>query len=140
MTELLDHRVHVLTSNQELRHLTRNFVNLAGDYLVEESPVCLSMELWPRHIDRFERQYDKAFARDPLFGADLMDWIHKRVQVLLKSCKTTSIKEVESGAREEFGRLQNKLERGEWITLTPVWVERPEYKEEGHWKSDGNGF
>ena len=69
-----------------------------------------------------------------------MDWIHKRVQVLLKFCKKTSIKEVESGAREEFGRLQNKLERGEWITLTPVWVERPEYKEEGMMKSDRKGF
>ena len=77
-TELLDQRVHVLTSPQ-----MRNFVKLAGDYLGEGSPVCISMALWPRHIDRFERQYDKAFARDPLFGADLMDKIHKRVQVFL---------------------------------------------------------
>ena len=78
-TEFLDQRVHVLTSTQELRHLTRNFVNLAGDYLGEVSPVCLLMALWLRHIDRFERQYDKAFALDPLFVADLMDRIHKRV-------------------------------------------------------------
>ena len=53
--ELLYHRVHVLTSTQELRHLKRNFVNLAGDYLGEEIPICLSMGLWPRHIDHFER-------------------------------------------------------------------------------------
>ena len=90
-TELLDQRVHVLTSTQEMRHSTRNFVNLAGDYLGEESPICLSMALWPRHIARFRRQYDKAFARDPLFGANLMDRIHKRVQVFLHSCNTTAI-------------------------------------------------
>ena len=88
----------MLTSTQELRYSTRNFVKLAGDYLGEGSPVCVSMVLWPRHIDRFERQYDKAFARDPLFGADLMDRIHKRVQVFLHSCNTTAIEEVESGA------------------------------------------
>ena len=34
-TKLLDQRVHVFTSTQDLRHLTRNFVNLAGDYLGE---------------------------------------------------------------------------------------------------------
>ena len=32
-TELLDQRFHVLTSTQELRHSTRNFVKLVGDYL-----------------------------------------------------------------------------------------------------------
>ena len=89
--ELLYQRVHVLKSTQELRHLTRNFVKLAGDYMGEERPICLPMGMWPRRIDRFERQYDKAFARDPLFEADLMDRIHKRVQVFLHSCNTTAI-------------------------------------------------
>ena len=90
-TDFLDQRVHVLTSTQELRHSMRNFLKLARDYLGEERPICLSMALWPRHIDRFGRQYDKAFARGPLFGADLMDRIHKRVQVFLHSCNTTAI-------------------------------------------------
>ena len=94
-TDLLDQRVHVLTSTQELRHSTRNFVQLAGDYLGEGSPVCVMMASWPRHIDRFERQYDKAFARDPLFGENLMDRIHKRVQVFLHSCNKAAIEEVE---------------------------------------------
>ena len=84
-TELLDQRVHVLTSTQELRHSTRNFVKLAGDYVGEGSHVCVLMASCPRHIDRFNRQYDKAFARGPLFGADLIDCIHKRVQVFLNS-------------------------------------------------------
>ena len=65
--ELLEQRVHVLASTQELRHSTRNFVQLAGDYLEEGSPVSIMMASWPRHIDRFEQQYDKAFSRDPLF-------------------------------------------------------------------------
>ena len=78
-TKLLDQRVHILTSTQELCHSTRNFVKLAGDYLEEGSPICLSMASLPRHIDHFEQQHDKAFARHPLFGADIMDIIHKRV-------------------------------------------------------------
>ena len=89
--ELLDQRFHVLTSIQELRHSTRNFVKIAGDYLGEESPIYLSMGTWLRHIDRFKRQYDNAFARDPLFGADLMDRTHKRIQVFLHSCNTATI-------------------------------------------------
>ena len=69
----------MLKSTQELRNLTRNFVWLAGDYLGEGIPVCVMMASWPHHIDRFERQYNKDFSRDSLFGADLMDRIHKRV-------------------------------------------------------------
>ena len=110
-TELLDQRFHVLTSTQELRHLTRNFVKLAGDYLGEKSPIFLSMASWPCRIDRFKRQYDKAFARDPLFVSDLMDRIHKRVQVFLYYCYTIAIEEVESGALADFGGLQKRVER-----------------------------
>ena len=54
-TDLLDQRVHVLTSTQELRQSTRNFVKLTGDYLGEVSPVCLSMASWLCHIDRSSR-------------------------------------------------------------------------------------
>ena len=89
--ELLDQRVHFLTSTQELRHLTRKCVKLTGDYLGEESPICLSMGTWTLHIDRFERKYNKAFAMDLLFGADLMDRIYKRMQVFLHSYNTTAI-------------------------------------------------
>ena len=137
-TELLNQRVHVLTSTQEMHHVTRNFVKLAGDYLGEGVPVCLSMASWPRHIDRLERQYEKAFARDPIFGADLMDIIHKCVQVFLHSCNTTSIQEVESGVLEEFIGQQKMVERCEWLTSMTVWVERPAPREEGCRKSEGN--
>ena len=75
--ELLYQRVHILVSTQELRHSTRNFVKLVGDYLGEESPIFLLMGTRPCHVDRFKRQYEKAFAKDPLSGTDLMDRIHK---------------------------------------------------------------
>ena len=103
-------------------------MKLAGDYLGEESPIYLSMGTWLRHIDRFDCQYYKAFARDPLFGVDLMDLIQKRVQVFLHSCNTTTIEDVDSGALAEFGGLQKKVERGEWLTSTPVWVDRTAQK------------
>ena len=139
-TERLDQRVHVITSTQELCHSTRNFVKLAGDYLGEGSPVCISMESWPLHINRFDRQYEKAFARDPLFGAYLMDRIHKRVQVFLHSCNTTSIEEVESVALEVFRGLQKRVEKGKWLNSMPVWVEWPAPREEGRRKSEVNGI
>ena len=41
--ELLDHRVHVVNTPQELRCSTKNFVKLMGDYLVEEILLCCSM-------------------------------------------------------------------------------------------------
>ena len=70
-------------STQELRHSTRNFVKLAGDYLGELSPVCISMASWPRHIDRFKRQYDKAFVKGPsLYWTELLD---QRVHVLMST-------------------------------------------------------
>ena len=69
-----------------------------------------------------------------------MDRIHKHVQVFLHSCNTTAIEDVELGALEEFGGIQKKVEIGEWLTLTPLWVERPAQKEEGCQESDGNGF
>ena len=83
--ELLDQRVHVLASTQELQHSTRKFVKLAGDYIGAEIMILLSMETWLPHIGRFKQKYDNASAKDPLFGADLMDRIQKRVQVFLHS-------------------------------------------------------
>ena len=136
-TALLDQRFQVLTSTQELRHSTRNFVRIAVDYLGEGSPVCIMMASWPRHIDRFERQYDKAFSWDLLFGADLMDRIHKKVQVFLHSCNTTVIEDMESGALEEFQGLQKRAEIGEWMTSMPAWVETPAPREEERRKSEG---
>ena len=68
--KLLDQRVHVVTSTQEMRHLTRKFVKLVGEYVGEECPISLSMETWPLQIDLFEQQYNKALARDPLFWVD----------------------------------------------------------------------
>ena len=58
-------------------------MKLAGDCLGEKSQICLSMRMWMRHIDCFDMQYDKAYAKDPLFGADLMDCIHKSVYLFL---------------------------------------------------------
>ena len=94
-------------------------MKLSGDYLGEERSIYLSMRTWPRHIDRFERQYDKAFANDTIFRVDLMDCIHQCVQVFLHSCNITAIEDVESGDLTEFRGLQKNVERRKWLTLTP---------------------
>ena len=83
------------------------------------------MGTWTHRIDRFERKYDKTFAKDPLFGSDFMHRVHKRVQVFLHSCNTTPIEEVESGPLAEFRGLQKRVDIGEWLNLTPVRVDFP---------------
>ena len=40
------------------------------------------------------------------------------------------------GALVKFSSLQKRIERGEWLTTTPVWVDRPAPKEEGLIKLD----
>ena len=44
------------------------------------------------------------------------------------------------GALDEFRGLQKRVERVEWISSMPVWVDWPAPKEEGRRKLDGNGF
>ena len=39
---------------------------------------------------------------------------------------------------EEFRGLQKRVERGEWLTSMPLWVERPAPREEGRQKSGLN--
>ena len=81
--ELLDQSAHVVFTAQELRHITRNSVRLTRDYLGTEGPLSRAMVTWPRHIDLFERKYDKAFTGNRLFGADIVDRIYKQVQFFL---------------------------------------------------------
>ena len=83
------------------------------------------MGTWPHHIDRFDRKYNKALAKDPLFETELIDRIRKHGKVFLNSCNTTFIEDVESGALPEFLGLKNKVERGEWLTKMRRWVDQP---------------
>ena len=53
--ELLDQRVHVATTIQELLNSTKNFFKIAGDYLGGECTIFFSMAMWLCHIDRFKR-------------------------------------------------------------------------------------
>ena len=69
-----------------------------------------------------------------------MDLIHKHVQVFLHSCNTTAIEDVDLGGLAEFGGLQKKVERGDWLTLKLVWVDRPAQKEKVRRKSDRHGI
>ena len=104
--KLLYQQVHVVKKNQYLRNITRNLVCLTGDCLGGEGPLSQAVVLLPRHIDRFERKYDKAFTGDPLFRSDIVDRIHKWVQVLLQLCNTACLDDIKSGTLMEFGDLQ----------------------------------
>ena len=81
--ELMDQQVHMMTTMQEIRHITRKYVRVDGDYLGDEGTLIQAMATWPHHIEKFKWKYDKAFAGNPFFGADLFYRIHKWVQVLL---------------------------------------------------------
>ena len=61
---------------------------------------------------RFERQYDKSFSKDNIFGVDIIDIIHKRLHVFLHSCNTMDIEDIESVTLVEFSSLYKRIERG----------------------------
>ena len=88
------------------------------------------MATWSCHISRLERKYDKEFSKYPIFRADLVDSMNKQVQVFLHLCNTTDIEYIELGALFEFRSLQKRIERGEWLRTTHVWVDQPALKEE----------
>ena len=62
------------------------------------------MSIWPRHIDRFESQYYKAFVGNLLFRANIVDLIHKGVQMFLHSCNTMTLDYTETSVISEFWR------------------------------------
>ena len=90
---------------QELLHRTQKFMQLSGDYLGKDRHLFQAMATWPRHIDCFERKYDKAFVGDHLFSADIVNIIHKRVQVFLHLCNMTPLNNFETGELMEFKDL-----------------------------------
>ena len=49
-----------------------------------------------------------------------MDRIHKQFQVFLQPCNISPMEDMETGSLEEFRELQKLVERGEWITTTPL--------------------
>ena len=93
---ILDRCVHVVATIQELCQITRKCVRLAGDYLGTKDPLSREIAAWPHHIDCFERQYDKTFAVHRLFRVEIVDRIHKRIQVFMHICNTTSLKDEET--------------------------------------------
>ena len=68
-----------------------------------------------------------------------MERIHKRLQLFLHSCNTTTLEDMETRALAYFGELHRRVERGGWITTTPSWVERPSKKNNGSRKSESGG-
>ena len=73
------------TSEQEIHHSTQNFVRVAEDYLGLEGLLVRAIETWTNHIFQFKRQYDRVFAANEFFSADITDTTNKRVYVLLQS-------------------------------------------------------
>ena len=135
--KLLDQQVHMVATDQDIRHSTLNVVQLTRDHLGMVVTLSQEMAKWPCHIDRFDLQYDKSFSGDRIFYAYIVDLIHKRVQVFLHLCNTTSLEYVDTGALVEFGELQQRVEWGEWITPPPpTWVEFTAQKTDRRRKSE----
>ena len=73
----------MVTTTQELWNITRNILQVSGYYLSDDGPLIWAIATWPRNIDLFGWQYDRVFSWNCIFGANLVDSIHKRVQVFL---------------------------------------------------------
>ena len=76
---------------------------------------------------------------NPFSGADLVDRIHKWVQVFLHSYITTCLEDVDTGVLTDFSNLKRHVEGSEWMKSTPVWVEIPTEKYYGGRNSDSGG-
>ena len=83
--------VHTTTFTKDLFHKTQKFVEVAGDCLILEFPPRRSMATWTCHIDCYYQQYYNAFAPNAPFRADLLNQVHKQVQVLLHFFNTMSV-------------------------------------------------
>ena len=118
--DILDQWFHVVTPNQDLWNDTRNFLRLAGDYIIPDSPLSKVVEKRPRHIDRFDKKYDKAFTGNLLLGAGIVDRVDNRVQIFLHSCNTTSLDDIDTGTMSEFGKINWRVEQGKWVTPPPL--------------------
>ena len=49
---------------------------MAGDYFILEIPLGRDMDMWPRHIDRYDQKYDNFFSENAFSVEDIVDWIH----------------------------------------------------------------
>ena len=58
--------------------------------------------------------------RNPFFGTDIINCIHKRVKVLLYLCSMEPLKNVGTRSLYEFGNLQQRMEWEKWITYKPI--------------------
>ena len=108
---------------------------MARDYLVNDRALIWDMAMWLQYIELFEWQYNKDFTLNTFFGFYIVNQIHNRFQLFLHSCNITCLYDVEKGALSDFGDLHRRVERGEWITSTPIWVEFPIDKEDRRRKS-----
>ena len=122
--ELLDQRVHVVTTHQELLHIIRNSMRLELDYLGTYGPLSQVMEICPHHIDRFEWKFDQDFSGNRIFGTGIVDWIRKMVQMFMHSFNTTSLDDVKTGALTEFRELQWQVDNYERFTPPPPHLGR----------------
>ena len=68
--------------------------------------------MWPFHIGSYEQKYKNAFAPNTLFGADIIDQVHKWVHDSLQSYNTASIEDVETMELEEFEDIHRILDQG----------------------------
>ena len=118
--EMLDQRVHMVTTTQDIRHSIRNFLSVDGNYLRDEGTLIRAMATRKCYIDRFEQQYDKVFTGNPFFSTYLVNHIHKQVQGFLHSYNITFLDNTKTGLLSKFRKIQRCVEWGRWVTSTPV--------------------
>ena len=59
--------------------------------------------------------------------------------MLVNLCNTTALANTKTTDLEMFGELKLRIDRGDCITSTPLWVEIPSKKYDRKWKVEGKG-
>ena len=79
------------------------------------------MATWTIHIDLFEWKYDNAFAGNNFLVTNIVNHIHKQVQLSLHSCNITCLDNVDTGYLLQFEELWRIMEWVNCVLHTPPY-------------------
>jgi hypothetical protein len=123
---------------QDLREHIKNFAGLAGRIFGQSSMLHINLREVADHIDDQQIFYNFEFRQDKFFGGTFLDKLNWRVHRFLDSCASGDPAKIDS-KRLEFKDMMDEVERREYNSKTPAWIQRLIKKSEQR-THQGDGF
>ena len=129
--KMSDETLRLLTSStakypkdyNELRHFVKKFSNITDLLFGVDSILVLAVKDVFKHVGDNERNYTQDFIDKWYFGALVIDKVHIRCQMYIRSCTKGEPNQVEVMALN-FGEMLDKIYMNEHVAIIPSWVER----------------